>query len=184
MVTARNARRMWARGIVSYLFKWQGDSGSSSPSVSSSLVLVQKAFDRRAGDDLIGRRQQDRLAQLMIPGAHADRQSLVAVEMAVAEDESAQLCEIGGVRSAAPLHDHLDRHPRGPIGAFHVAAAGLPARSANSPAARRCAPRSSARRPARDRCCRRPDAGGPDGMARCGRNRTPRRRQTPHRNRG
>src|SRR5580704_10757696 len=86
--------------------------------------LVQKSLDRRAGNNLIGRRQQHRLTDLMIPSTHAHGKTLVAVEAAGAEDEGALRRKIGGARVQHRLHDHLHRDPCGPVGACHAAAAG------------------------------------------------------------
>ena len=61
----------------------------------------------------------------MVPGPHADRQTLVAVEAAVAENEGALFGEVGGARAQRRLHDHLDREPGGPVGAGHMPATRL-----------------------------------------------------------
>jgi hypothetical protein len=86
---------------------------------------MQKALDRGIGNDLVRRCQQHRLSHLMVPGAHADRQTFAAIEIAVAQDERALLGEIGGFRPQRRLHDHPDRHPGCPIGPFHVPATGF-----------------------------------------------------------
>src|SRR5208282_4259629 len=65
------------------------------------------------------------LPHLMVPGPHADRETFIAVEAAVAENEGPLFAEVGGTRAQRRLHDHLDREPGGPIAARHVPAARL-----------------------------------------------------------
>src|SRR5882757_11533052 len=57
--------------------------------------LVQETFDRRARDHRIGRSEQYRLAQLMVPRPDADGEPFVAVEASLAQDELALGFEIG-----------------------------------------------------------------------------------------
>ena len=53
---------------------------------------MEKTFDRSTGDNLVRRRQQDRLTHLMVPWTHAHGETLVAIEVAVAENEGRAVC--------------------------------------------------------------------------------------------
>src|SRR5207247_8305928 len=86
--------------------------------------LVEETLDRCARDDRIGRRQQNRLPQLMVPRPHADREAFVAVEGAFSENELALRHEICRAGTERRLHHHLDRHPCRPAPALHLSTAG------------------------------------------------------------
>src|SRR5262245_58007846 len=87
---------------------------------------MQKARDRGAGEYRTGSREEHRLAQLLVPAPHADREPLVAVEAGVAEDELPLLAELRRARAQRCLHHHLDRDPGCPVGAVHAPPAARP----------------------------------------------------------
>src|SRR5215510_7617164 len=87
---------------------------------------MQKALDRGAGDDRRGSGEEHRLAQLLVPAPHADREPLVAVEAGVAQNELPLLLEFGRARAQRRLHHHLDRDPGRPVGPFHAASTARP----------------------------------------------------------
>src|SRR6516162_463758 len=126
VVTARSARPAWT-SCIAFSPRSPVQTARRLRLVIAERIelvaLVEKALDRRARDHLVRCREQNRLAQLVIPGPHAYRQALVAVEASLAKDELALLGEIRRARAQRGLHHHLDRDPGRPIRTLHVAPA-------------------------------------------------------------
>src|SRR5690606_14293344 len=88
--------------------------------------LVQETFQRCPFDDRVSRAQQNRLADLVIPAAHAEWISLEPIQVqALAEEIVPDRLEFGRLAAQNRLDHSLDRRPCRPVFAAHAPPSGL-----------------------------------------------------------